>query len=170
MTEYHAWFWPECLLFAFEGGSCICVQTSLIRPRKIGLPSARPILLRRSSVRCLDKGLVRRSANWSWVCTCWTWRLPFCTKSHTKWRSIWMCFMREWLTGLKLRCVAPRLSQRSWGGAETGKASSLSKVASHRVSEAALARALYSASVLDRATTRCFLELQDMGLEPKKLM
>jgi len=36
------------------------------------------------------------------------------------------------------------------------------------VSEAALARARYSASVDDRATARCFLELQDIGLEPRK--
>ena len=34
-------------------------------PRKIELPSARPILLRSNSVRCLDNGFVNRSAIWS---------------------------------------------------------------------------------------------------------
>lgn len=31
-----------------------------------------------------------------------------------------------------------------------------------------MASARYSASVDDRATTRCFLELQEIGLEPRK--
>ena len=37
----------------------------------------------------------------------------------------------------------------------------------HMSSEEALATALYSASVLDRATIGCFLELQEMRLQPK---
>ena len=52
----------------------------------------------------------------------------------------------------------------------TGNASSLRRVDNHIVSEAALARARYSASVVDRATAHCFFELQEMGLEPKKLI
>ena len=52
----------------------------------------------------------------------------------------------------------------------TGNASSLRRVDNHIVSEAALARARYSASVVDHATARCFFELQEMGLEPKKLI
>ena len=52
----------------------------------------------------------------------------------------------------------------------TGNASSLRRVDNHIVSEAALARAWYSASVVDRATTRYFFELQEMGLELKKLI
>ena len=39
----------------------------------------------------------------------------------------------------------------------TGNASSLRRVDNHIVSEAALARAQYSASVVDRATTRVSL-------------
>ena len=50
----------------------------------------------------------------------------------------------------------------------TENASSLRRV--HIVSEAALARARYSAYVVDRATACCFFELQEMGLEPKKLI
>jgi hypothetical protein len=38
------------------------------------------------------------------------------------------------------------------------------------VSEAALASARYSASVEDRATVLCFLDVHEMGLGPKKLM
>jgi hypothetical protein len=36
------------------------------------------------------------------------------------------------------------------------------------VSKAAFVRALYSASVDDRAIALCFFELQDIGLEPRK--
>ena len=52
----------------------------------------------------------------------------------------------------------------------TGNASSLRRVDYHIVLEAALARAWYSASIVDRATARCFFNLQEMGLEPKKLI
>ena len=52
----------------------------------------------------------------------------------------------------------------------TGNASSLRRVDNHIVSEVALARARYSASVVDHAMARCFSELQEMGLEPKKLI
>ena len=51
----------------------------------------------------------------------------------------------------------------------TGNASSLRRVDNHIVLEAALARARHSASIVDRATARCFFELQEMGLEPKKI-
>ena len=52
----------------------------------------------------------------------------------------------------------------------TGNASSLRRVGNHIVSEATLASARYSASVVDHATARCFFKLQEMGLEPKKLI
>jgi len=49
--------------------------------------------------------------------------------------------------------------------------SSLAKSArSHSVLEAAFASALYSALVEDRVTARCFFELQEIGLEPRKHM
>ena len=41
----------------------------------------------------------------------------------------------------------------------TGNASSLRKVDNHIVSEAALAKARYLASVVDHATAHCFSEL-----------
>jgi hypothetical protein len=78
--------------------------------------------------------------------------------------------MREWFTGLKLRCVAPRLSHSSRGESWIGNASSLKRVDNQIVSEAVLATARYSASVEDRATTLYFLDVHEMGLGPKKLM
>jgi len=94
----------------------LAVWFSLIRPRKNGLPSMRPILCLRKSMRCLESGLVSRSASWSFA---WTWRTTrefFWTRSRTKCKSIWMCFMQECWTGLKLRLVAQRLSHKSSGG------------------------------------------------------
>jgi hypothetical protein len=38
------------------------------------------------------------------------------------------------------------------------------------VSDVAFARARYSASVEDQATARCFLELHEIRLDPRKLM
>jgi len=78
--------------------------------------------------------------------------------------------MREWFTGLKLRCVAPRLSHNSRGESWIGNASSLKRVDNQIVSEAALASARYSASVEECATALCFLDVHQMGLGPKKLM
>jgi hypothetical protein len=66
--------------------------------------------------------------------------------------------------------VAPRLSHSREGGALSGKLSSLRRLSNHIVSEAALANDLYSAFVDERATARYFLELQEMGLWPRKLI
>ena len=149
----------------FEAGS---VEWSLIRPRKIGLPSTRPILVLSCSVRWVDRGLVRRSTSWSWLWTWWTFSMPFWAISRTKCRSIWMCFIRECWMGLRLSWVAPKLSQSNIGGEFRDRLSSWNRDNNQMVSEAAFARALYSASVDDLATTRCYFELQDIGLEPRK--
>jgi len=69
-----------------------------------------------------------------------------------------------------MRYVALRLSHSSWGHCGAEKSSSVRRVDNHTVSEVAVVRARYSASVVERATTCCFLELQEMGLEPKKLI
>ena len=66
--------------------------------------------------------------------------------------------------------MAPRLSHSSRGESRIGNASSLKRVDNHIVYEAALANARYSASVEDRATTLCLLDIHEMGLGPKKLM
>lgn len=80
-----------------------------------------------------------------------------------------MCFIQEYWTGLKLKCVAPKLSQSGLGCPINGRLNSLNKERSHEVSDTALARALYSAFVDERATTLCFLKLQEIGLTPRKL-
>ena len=75
--------------------------------------------------------------------------------------------MIDWV---KTEMCGSEVITKQLGDSVTGNASSLRRVDNHIVLEAALARARYSASVVDRATTRCFLELQEMGLEPKKLI
>ena len=46
----------------------------------------------------------------------------------------------------------------------------LDKFCNHIIWDAAVATAQYFASVKDRATVLCFLEHQEMGLQPIKLM
>jgi hypothetical protein len=60
------------------------------------------------------------------------------------------------------------LSHQSRGGDRRDKPSSCSKDWNHLISAAALARALYSASVLERATVAYFLQLHEMRFLPKK--
>ena len=165
------WFW----MFLLDGRLSVqslpwSLQSVFIRARKIELPSASPILYLNILIFCLDNGFVNKSTNWSYVWTCRTWREPRWTRSRTKWRSICMCFMHECWTRLKLRCVAPRLSQSNKGVAISGKPSSWRSLRSHIVSNAAFARARYSTSVVDLATALCFFKLHEMGFGPKKLI
>ena len=51
---------------------------------------------------------------------------------------------------------------------EIGIPSSHRKACNHLTSTTALARALYSASILDRATAFCFLQPQEIRLLPGK--
>jgi hypothetical protein len=60
------------------------------------------------------------------------------------------------------------VSHRSIRGTGTGMPSSVSKDCNHESSATVFAKALYSASVLDRATVACFLQLQEMRLLLKK--
>ena len=59
------------------------------------------------------------------------------------------------------------LSHHSTGEQVTGAPSSKRGAHSHLVSTTALARALYSASVLDRAMVFCFLQPQEIRLSPR---
>ena len=59
------------------------------------------------------------------------------------------------------------LSHHSTGEQVTGAPNLKRRAHSHLVSAAALARALYSASVLDRATIFCFLQPQEIRLSPR---
>lgn len=71
--------------------------------------------------------------------------------------------------GLDANAKAETLSQCNVGAEGREICRSLSKCRSHSTSEAVSAMALYSASVDDRETEVCFLELQEMGQLPRKI-
>ena len=64
--------------------------------------------------------------------------------------------------------MAPMLSHQRIGEQDTGTPSSYKRARYHLTSATALARALYSASVLDQARVFCFLQPQDMRLSSTK--
>ena len=78
--------------------------------------------------------------------------------------SIWICFILECWTGLKLSWVVPKLSHKSRGGCGNVNFISWNRDSNHMDSTAAVAKDLYSASVDDRGIVRCFLELHEMGV------
>ena len=65
--------------------------------------------------------------------------------------------------------MAPMLSHHKTGLVETEAPSSEKREHNHMTLAVALARALYSASVLDRAILACFLQPQEIRLAPKKM-
>ena len=96
-------------------------------------------------------------------------RAPEATRSRTKWKSISMCFVRAWKTGLAVRYVAPKLSHHKTGTRCCATPSSLSSDSTQMGSVAPLARALYSASVLDLEIVGCFFELHEIRFGPTKI-
>jgi hypothetical protein len=69
--------------------------------------------------------------------------------------------------GLEAREIAEILSQWIKGGISKGIWMSQSSWWIQASSAAVIARARYSASVEERETVCCFLEAQEIGLEPK---
>lgn len=67
--------------------------------------------------------------------------------------------------GISTKICGPVLSQYNFGVIELDTQSSCSKFWTHAISVAALARALYSASVEECETDFCLLERQDIILE-----
>ena len=133
-------------------------------------PMGRTLSLERRKVnREEDSGLVKRSASWSCVETNWTKRDLEATMSQTKWKSILMCLVLAWKTGFVEKYVAPMLSHQKTSEDENDCPSSCKRDWSHLTLAAALARALYFASMLERATMACFLQLQEMRFLPKKI-
>jgi hypothetical protein len=63
--------------------------------------------------------------------------------------------------------VAPRLSHHNLANFGPLTPSSFNKVCTHMTSAIALAKDLYSASVLDLETVACFLAVHDIRLEPR---
>jgi hypothetical protein len=64
--------------------------------------------------------------------------------------------------------VAPMLSHHKSGGACKVRPSSRKRDCIHLILVAVLARALYSASVLDQATVTCLRQLQEIRFFPRK--
>ena len=117
--------------------------------------------------RAAESGFVRRSASWSRLDRKLTVNLFLETRSLTKWKSISMCFVHAWNTGLEDRYVAPILSHQRVGLWGRCKPSSAAKNCNHWSAAAVSARALYSALVLLRATVACCLLRQEIKFEPR---
>lgn len=79
-----------------------------------------------------------------------------------------MCLVRAWRMGLCDRRTTLRLTHRSVGGKKVTP-SSLSKDSSHQIFELVWAKALYSASVLEHATSGYFFELRVIRFMPTKM-
>ena len=79
-----------------------------------------------------------------------------------------MCLVREWWTGLWAKATVLVLSQRMTGEAwETLSSKRRDKI--QVTSAATKAMLLHSASVLDLATTVCFLDHQEIKFGPRKM-
>ena len=70
------------------------------------------------------------------------------------------------LDWIKTKVSCTQIITEHLGCLDKGRSSSLNNERSHDVSEAALAKALYSTSVDERVTALCFFELQEIGLTP----
>lgn len=121
-------------------------------------------LSRRSWNRAVDEALVRISASWSELGTYQTSKDFWSTLSRTKWTSISMCLVLAWKTGFATREPALKLSHHKTGVEDKGRWSSCIRDCSHDNSTAPDSRARYSDSVLDHATTCCFLEDWEINL------
>jgi hypothetical protein len=73
----------------------------------------------------------------------------------------------SWNTGLAERYVAPILSHHNLANLGAFTPCSYNKVCTHITSIVALAKDLYSASVLDLDTVACFLALHDIKFDPR---
>ena len=156
------------MILFFEASVEFGLSKSLTRPRKLNGMGRTLSLDRRRENREEDMGFVRRSASWSWVETKRTSRVLAATMSRTKWKSISMCLVLAWKIGFEERYVAPMLSHQRIGEVDLERPSSRRRDWSHLTSAAALESALYSTSVLDRATVAYFLQLHEIKLRPRK--
>ena len=118
------------------------------------LPQSQPLCRLRLFLNCWSlwtgNALVKPSANWSPVETNRT-SSNFCaTLSLTKWKSISMCLVLAWNTGLAERWVAPRLSHHNLalGGCRIPNSVNNFWTQTISATASALASALYSASVI----------------------
>src|SRR5882724_6514833 len=86
--------------------------------------------------------------------------IPSLTVLWMKWKHRSICFVLAWNWPSFDRAMADWLSQLSVIGEESGHVISPRNECNHRASFTVWVVATYSASVVDRATIDCFLELQ----------
>jgi hypothetical protein len=125
-------------------------------------------LSQKSLNRLEGRPFVKTSANCSADGTYRTLISPRKTFSLTKWRSISMCLVLWWCTGLLDRYWALTLSQNTMVDRCGTRWSSLSNWRSQTHSATAFATPRYSASALDLEIVACHLDDHDIKLAPKK--
>jgi len=114
--------------------------------------------------RCPHKDLVKIFVNWSFKLTNLVLMSLDTICSQMKWQSISMCLVLSWKTGLELIWSASWLSHISVIWMTSPNCNSWNNFLSQTSSQVAEDIALYSASVLDLATTLCFLPFQEIKL------
>ncbi|GKE28780.1 hypothetical protein Tco_1444164 [Tanacetum coccineum] len=80
-----------------------------------------------------------------------------------------MCLVLACWTGLDARAIEEMLLHMIGTGVELCTLNSYNKHLSQVISHVVSAKALYSASVDDLETTFCFLDCQEIRLEPRKI-
>jgi hypothetical protein len=80
-----------------------------------------------------------------------------------------MCLVLAWNTGFEAKASAPELSHQRVGGDKRGSCNSQNNVLIQYISAVVRHIERYSASVLERETTCCFLADHEMRLEPRKI-
>lgn len=103
------------------------------------------------------RGFIKISSCWFALATCMSLMNPFLTWSLTVWQSISTCLALSWKTGLVAMCIANLLSQKSLAHVCTLIWRLVRRCWRQSNSHVAWAILLYSAYVLLRLTTSCFL-------------
>jgi hypothetical protein len=111
--------------------SSVDLIISSTRPRNLNGRLRTLRLEHRRLNRAGDSCFVRRLASWSRLDKKLTDNFFLETRSLTKWKSISMCFVRAWNTGLEERYVAPILSHQKVGLWDRCKPSSAARNCNH---------------------------------------
>ena len=112
--------------------------------------------------------LVKISTTWTSVGQWCKPILPLHTWSLRKWNLVSICLLLPWLTGFLAKSMTDLLSICNSIFSKLPHFNSASKDNSQRPWHGALQEATYSASQVDKATTSCFLEFQDIGAPDNK--
>ena len=115
----------------------------------------------------LGRALVKISANWCKVSTYSIWQSPFWIWSLRKWCLISICLVLECIIGFLVKFIALVLSHfRGILSRKMSKSSSYCFI--HKIWAQQFPAAIYSTSVVDKATHACFFECHDTKEQPKK--